>query len=203
MRTSCFLLCLLILSFPSCKETPHPLYDSPCQEGKYKITSSLNLRFICYNHIEFYNSETPDKSIPFKPHGLITSTNALYPYNILSPDEKWIVLKIGDADGFVYCKTDDLLSSLQSKQFTGQFNFEFDYDDPEISIRLLSNFHHWEAPATFVFYEENTDTDRDPKSNEIYKINLQTGEITSPPGANPIVKPTLRKSAIYQDETEI
>lgn len=196
------LLCSFGLLLSSCKEPSYPLHGSPCQEGEYKITPSLNLRFISYNHIEFYHPQTPEKFISFKPLELVRSANTLYPYNILSPDKQWIILKIGDADGFIYCKTDDFLSSLQTKQFAGRINFEYDYDDPELCDRLFSNFHHWEAPATFVFYDQNRDKDRDPYSNEIYKINLQTGEITSPPGANPVVKPTLRKNVTYKEYRE-
>ncbi len=146
---------------------------------------------------EFFSTQDPEKTkTEYTPRAWIHGLTTAHMEDILSPDKKWIVLKMGNVDGLVYCKAEDILEAVRENKFAGRFYFEFDYEDVETGEKLLTDAIGWEAPATFVFYLVDTDTDRKPvMEKDIYKINLETGEFTCPPQANPVIKPVLQKES--------
>lgn len=187
-------LLVLPLLLSQCKDPVNPQWSPECSEGEYSITHSLFLKFKNTNEMEFDSIESPTGRAIFHTRELVRSANSLYPYNILSPDKKWIVLKTGDAEGFVFCKKEHLLECVRQDCFEGKFNLEFDYEDDDPGDRLFVDFLKWEDPATLVFYDVDRDKDNPPcLEKDVYKINLETGNFTLPKKPNPVIKPVLKK----------
>lgn len=161
-----------------------------------KRTRISGVRIDSYiSNLTFFSPEAPEKTLyRFKHRGPI-SGGMEYPRKILSPDKKWIVLYAGDIDGFVYCRTDDVVDCVKNDRYEGRFHLDFIPPDPE-SEGIIVRFLRWEAPATFVFYEEDRERKVDDSPNpdkDIYKINLETGVFTLPPHPSSIVAPYLYK----------
>lgn len=213
MRFFPLLSLLLAICFFSCKK---PQLASHNKEAfthlRKELTPDLGVIFtkkIILDHdgkelfsfidkTEFFSPKDPERTkIEYIPKSWIYGLTTAHMEDVLSPDKKWVVLKMGNIDGLVYGKTKDILKFVKENRFEGRFNFEFDYEDEETGDRLLTDAIGWEAPATFVFYVVNRDDDRKPDpEKEIYKINLETGEFVYPPQANPVVKPVLRKAVL-------
>lgn len=142
--------------------------------------------------VEFYSiSESTSPKAEFKPQ---SSGVGFYSKEIISPDKKWVVLRTGGAEGFLFCRTEDLMQSVRSNYFAGRFTLEHLKQDPE-GIRPLVDYLRWEEPSTFVFYDvfrESTKTP-DPKT-DVYKLNLETGEFILPESPHPVLTPKLYKN---------
>lgn len=146
---------------------------------------------------EFFSPKSPETTkIEFNPTATIYGNTSRYLEDILSPDKKWVILKAGSMKGLVYCQAKDLLECVKTGEFEGRINFEYMHDGEDLGDLPITEGIGWEAPATYVFYEVDRDTDREPcPEKEIYKVNLETGEFTYPLHPNPVIKPVLRKNA--------
>lgn len=142
----------------------------------------------------FDPSEPEELKAEFKQMGIVKGT-VPFSGNIISPDRKWIVLKTGDSEGFVFCKTEDVLKCVRENKFAGRFNVELYYEkdtsEDMPGMLLVVDEIGWEAPATFVFGDRNRETGEINPLKDIYKINLNTGEFIYPPRPNPVVRPVL------------
>lgn len=178
-----------------CMESEKPELGLSCVDGEYAITPTLSLSYKDVHEMDFYPPKAPEERATFRVWGIVRSANSLYPQNILSPDKKWAVLKVGDAEGFVFCKTEKLLECIKTNSFDGNFRFELDNHDDEAGDPLFANFLSWEAPATFVIYVLSKSEDRSPyPEKEVYKFDLETGVFILPSQPNPVIKPKLGKN---------
>lgn len=193
LSNSLFLIFIFLVN--SCDERKDDWWDSPerifTEDIQYSEKSAAIFTKRSYDlpdkevtyisNLEFYSPQDPQKTLyRFKHRGPVSGGDE-YTENILSPDKKWIVLKAGNSDGFVYSRTDDIVDCVKNDCYEGNFHLLH----PSVPHCLFVKFLRWEAPATFVFFDVDREAHPDHKlrnpAQDIYKINLETGEFTLPP----------------------